>query len=84
MFNLEKKNSLITGGAGLLGREHAIALSKCKRDITLDPENYYQITEVGNISWFTLNEALERIRPYNVEKKEVLKKVNKLLINNNC
>tara|TARA_B100001093_G_C26689333_1_gene954090 strand:+ start:104 stop:1036 length:933 start_codon:yes stop_codon:yes gene_type:complete len=61
-----------------------IALSKCERDITLDPENYYQITEVGNISWFTLNEALERIRPYNVEKKEVLKKVNKLLINNNC
>ncbi len=35
MFDLKNKNSLITGGAGLLGREHAIALSKFKSKIIL-------------------------------------------------
>ena len=35
MFNLQNKSALITGGAGLLGREHAIALSKFKSKIVL-------------------------------------------------
>ena len=61
-----------------------IAKSLRAKELEVDPNNYYQFTEVGNIKWFTLNESLEKIRPYNVEKKNVLNKVNKLLYNNNC
>ena len=31
------------------------------------------------ISWLSYEEALEKIRPYNLEKKEVLNKINTLL-----
>ena len=61
-----------------------IAESKLERELQIDPENKHQRTEIGNIGWYTLNEALQKIRPYNKEKKDVLIKVNKLLINNNC
>ena len=61
-----------------------IAESKLNRKLELDPKNKHQRTEIGNIGWFTLNEALLKIRPYNKAKKDVLIKVNKLLINNNC
>jgi 8-oxo-dGTP pyrophosphatase MutT (NUDIX family) len=61
-----------------------IAKSVRTKELGVDPNNYFQFTEVSNIAWFTLQESLERIRPYNVEKKAVLSKVNKLLFNNNC
>jgi len=61
-----------------------IAKSVRTKELGVDPNNYFQFTEVSNISWFTLQESLEIIRPYNVEKKAVLSKVNKLLFNNNC
>ena len=61
-----------------------IAKSIRSKELEVDPENYFQFTEVGNIKWLTLSEALQKIRPYNVEKKDVLNKVNKLLFNNNC
>ena len=61
-----------------------IAKSVRTKELGVDPNNYFQFTEVSNIAWFTLQESLEIIRPYNVEKKAVLSKVNKLLFNNNC
>ena len=41
-FNLKNKNALITGGGGLLGSEHAIALAKWGCNIIL-----IDIDEVG-------------------------------------
>lgn len=61
-----------------------IAKSVRAKELEVDPTNYFQFTEVGNIDWLTLKESLEKIRPYNVEKKDVLIKVNKLLFSNNC
>jgi hypothetical protein len=37
--------------------------------------------EIGNLGWFTLEEALQKIRPENVEKKEVLIRVSTILRN---
>jgi hypothetical protein len=39
------------------------------------------VREIGNIGWFNLNDALEKIRPDNIEKREVLLKVSSLLRN---
>ena len=38
-FDLQNKNALITGGAGLLGYEHAFALSECNANIILTDIN---------------------------------------------
>jgi len=43
------------------------------------PEYQFQKSEVSQIKWFTLEEALKNIRDYNLEKKEVIKKVDSLL-----
>ena len=39
----------------------------------------YQKTEVSDAKWDTYDNCLERIRPYNLEKKEVLNKINRVL-----
>ena len=39
----------------------------------------YQKTEVSKLDWKTLDECLESIRPYNLEKKELITNINKVL-----
>jgi len=39
----------------------------------------FQITEVSKLEWKTLEESLESIRPYNLEKKELIININKVL-----
>ena len=56
----------------------------CEKKLKVDPENKFQATEIGGIEWFNLNDAIGKIRPYNREKKDVLRKVHKLLVTNNC
>jgi 8-oxo-dGTP pyrophosphatase MutT (NUDIX family) len=41
--------------------------------------NKYQQTEVSKIEWKTLEECLESIRPYNLEKKQLIININKVL-----
>jgi 8-oxo-dGTP pyrophosphatase MutT (NUDIX family) len=44
-----------------------------------DNLNNYQQTEVSKIEWKTLEECLESIRPYNLEKKQLIININKVL-----
>jgi hypothetical protein len=39
----------------------------------------YQQTEVSKLEWKTLEECLESIRPYNLEKKQLIININKVL-----
>jgi 8-oxo-dGTP pyrophosphatase MutT (NUDIX family) len=39
----------------------------------------YQATEVSKLDWKTLEECLEAIRPYNLEKKQLILNINKVL-----
>jgi 8-oxo-dGTP pyrophosphatase MutT (NUDIX family) len=39
----------------------------------------FQKTEVSKIEWKTIDECLESIRPYNLEKKKLITNINKLL-----
>jgi len=41
--------------------------------------NNFQVTEVSKLEWKTVDECLESIRPYNLEKKELIKNINKVL-----
>ena len=39
----------------------------------------FQVTEVSKLDWKTLDECLESIRPYNLEKKKLITNINKVL-----
>jgi 8-oxo-dGTP pyrophosphatase MutT (NUDIX family) len=39
----------------------------------------YQKNEVSKLDWKTIDECLESIRPYNLEKKKLISNVNKVL-----
>lgn len=52
---------------------------KINNDFVIDKTNLTQAAEVSNIQWFNLNDALEKIRPYNNEKKILLKQVHGML-----
>ena len=41
--------------------------------------NNFQITEVSKLEWKTLDECLSSIRPYNLEKKDLIININKVL-----
>ena len=49
-------------------------------DSTIQTTNSYQETEVGDMKWVTYDEALNIIRPYNLEKINILNKINNFLI----
>jgi 8-oxo-dGTP pyrophosphatase MutT (NUDIX family) len=44
-----------------------------------DNLNNYQRSEVSKIEWKTLDECLNSIRPYNLEKKKLITNINKVL-----
>lgn len=48
----------------------------------IDPSNIFQNIEVSDIKWLTFDEAIKKIRPYNNERKELLKKVYNLIYYN--
>ena len=39
----------------------------------------YQKSEVSEMGWFSLDECNQKIRDYNIEKKDMICKINKLL-----
>ena len=61
--------------------KYYLSYMAAEKEISIDPANKLMMREIGNIGWFSLEEALERIRPDNVEKKEILLKASSLLRN---
>ena len=44
-----------------------------------DNLNNFQLSEVSKLEWKTIEQCLESIRPYNLEKKELIININKVL-----
>jgi len=51
----------------------------CMNDISQDNLQNYQISEVSKLEWKNIDQCLESIRPYNLEKKELITNINKVL-----
>lgn len=64
-------------GSNYKSYKHKYFLAHMYFDI--QPSYYYQTCEVSKVQWFTYEECLKNIRPYNLEKIEIIKRVNKLL-----
>ena len=52
-------------------------------DNNIEPEFDFQDTEVSMVEWKTFEECKNNIRDYNLEKIEILEKINTILCENN-
>jgi len=64
-------------GSNLKSYKHVYFLGHM--DYAADMLTSYQKSEVSEMRWFTLDECQEHIRDYNVEKRDMICKINKLL-----
>ena len=48
-------------------------------DSSVEPDKPYQASEVSDMLWLNYDDVINKIRPYNLEKIEILKKVNTVL-----
>jgi 8-oxo-dGTP pyrophosphatase MutT (NUDIX family) len=62
---------------------HKYYIAICNKDIEvkMNDNNPHMIREIGAIAWCSLDEAITKIRPDNVEKREILLKAGKIMRN---
>jgi 8-oxo-dGTP pyrophosphatase MutT (NUDIX family) len=77
-------------GTNNIRYKHIYYIGKSLNDVslTINKDNFNQASEISQIKWSSFTDSSESIRVYNIEKKEVLKKVHDLLtkkifVNNN-
>lgn len=63
-------------GSNYKSYKHKYFIAKSTQSISKRP---FQESEVSDLQWFTLEEALDKIRPYNVERKAILMHVHSIL-----
>jgi len=65
-------------GSNYKSYKHKYYLAYIKKDFS---NNNFQKSEVSQLKWLTYDECLKHIRPYNLERLEIIKKINKILHN---
>jgi 8-oxo-dGTP pyrophosphatase MutT (NUDIX family) len=78
--NLNSFEEIFTG-SNLKSYKHKYFLASIPYFTSLDDCNY-QKCEIGNMKWFSFENAIKQIRDYNIEKIELLTDINKLLEEN--
>ena len=80
LYNVLPFEEIFTG-SNYKSYKHKYYVAYMENDIELNDS--YQHTEVSKIAWKTYDEAFNIIRSYNLEKKNVLTRVNSLITNYN-
>lgn len=57
------------------------SINNTTKNITINKNNLKQCEEIGDIGWFTYNEALNLIRPYHKQRKKILTQLYIFLMN---
>ena len=70
-------------GSNRIQYRHRYYLAYCKQstEVLLDTENAIMTREIGAIGWYSFEKAMNLIRPYNIEKRQVLSLVEQILTN---
>ena len=63
-------------GSNYKSYKHKYFIARSKSS---QPKKKFQDSEVSNLQWFTYEEVLEKIRPYNVERKKLVTLVHSML-----
>jgi 8-oxo-dGTP pyrophosphatase MutT (NUDIX family) len=61
--------------------KYYVAICNKELEVRMNMDNPHMAREIGNIKWCSLDEAITKIRPDNVEKREILLKAGKILRN---
>lgn len=73
----------IFSGTNNIRYKHIYYLAKClnkNKILNVDKNKFSQYSEINCIKWFNYQDGLKNIRDYNLEKKEILKKVNDYIL----
>ena len=66
-------------GTNNIRYKHIYYIALCNEDVEVHVGNRVQTREVGDIGWFSYEDALVKIRPSNPEKRSLLDRVHSLL-----
>jgi 8-oxo-dGTP pyrophosphatase MutT (NUDIX family) len=61
--------------------KYYIAICQPSIEVKMNEDNLYMSREVRDIKWCTIDDAMSKIRPDNVEKREILLKAGKIMKN---
>jgi len=61
--------------------KYFLFLYNSNKEVIYDKNNYHMIQEIGSLGWYNLEQCLIKIRPENIEKKEVILRAISLLRN---
>ena len=61
--------------------KYYIAICNTDTEVVMNLDNPHMAREIGDIQWCSLDEAISKIRPDNVEKREILLKAGKIMRN---
>lgn len=56
-------------------------ITNFEKECIIDTENKSQIQEISNLSWFTKDEAFQKIRDYHLSRKQLIESIYSLLEN---
>jgi len=70
-------------GGNRVQYRHRYYLAYCKQstEVQIDSTNTIMNREIGDIGWYNYESAMELIRPYNIEKRQILSVANEILSN---
>lgn len=69
-------------GSNYKSYKHKYYLARMDNHVNNEtPLQNYQKSEVSKIAWKTCDECIESIRPYNLEKKQLITNINTMLLN---
>ena len=84
IYQIEPLDELFSGSNNIRYKHiYYVAMAKdnINNNFHIDKTNFNQVSEISNIKWHSFAECNDVIRCYNVEKKNVLEKLHKILTN---
>lgn len=82
MKRLHSLNEVFLGTNGIRYKHiYYISIASTDKDAVIDDTNPKQYEEIGDIGWFTYDEAINLIRPHHKQRKKILSQLYMFLIN---
>jgi NADH pyrophosphatase NudC (nudix superfamily) len=72
----------VFSGSNKVRYKHVYYIARLVTDVepfTINPNNKQQCKEIRNIQWFSYEDAQSKIRVYNIERKELLKRLHQVI-----
>lgn len=85
--NLIKPFDEVFSGSNKVRYKHVYYIAQMMTDLStfvVNPNNKQQCKEIRNIQWFSYEDAQTKLRDYNIERKELLKRLNSVICKTMC